>query len=408
MRIKNLIIVSDFGYVNGGNSRVAIQTALALENKKADIYFFCGAEPVDDELARSSVKIDCIQQQDFYEGNGRIKGIIQSIWNLNAAEEFYNKYRKFEKNLTAVHFHSWIRVLSPSVIHIAVQMGFKIFFTVHDYNLFCPNGTLLIFPKNKICHYQPLHMKCILCNCDRRRYVHKLYRMVRFFCLKYALSKMDSYYLITISKKNDMICRQYCSKKCKMMRLIKNPTGMLESTTSERVQVEYNRLFLFIGRISDEKGIRLFCEAISREGYKGIVLGDGYLLGELRIKYKDIIFKGWCDKEEMMIYLRWARALVFPSSWYEGAPLVIMEMLQYGIPCIVSDISSASEIIDDGKNGYIFKNNDIEALSDAMEKIAIEPEEGMRRLSLNAQSSFAKHKISIEMYADELMKFYMS
>ena len=100
--------------------------------------------------------------------------------------------------------------------------------------------------------------------------------------------------------------------------------------------------------------------------------------------------------------------MVFPSSWYEGAPLVIMEMLQYGIPCIVSDISSASEVIDDGKNGYIFKNNDIEALSDAMEKIAIESEEGMRRLSLNAQSSFAKHKISIEMYADELMKFYMS
>ena len=124
--------------------------------------------------------------------------------------------------------------------------------------------------------------------------------------------------------------------------------------------------------------------------------------------YNNIIFKGWCAKQEIMTYLKRSRALVFPSLWYEGAPLVIMEVMQHGIPCIVSDVSSASEIVDDGKNGFIFKSNDVESLSDTMGKIAVEQEENMRILSVNAQNTFAKHEISMEMYANELLKFYMT
>ncbi len=408
MQVKNIIIVSDFGYVNGGNSRVAIQTALALEYKKFQVYFFCGTTPVDDELIKSTVRIDCIQQQDFYEGNGRLKGSVQGIWNFKAAREFYNYYKKLDKNQTVVHFHSWIRVLSPSVIYMAARMGFKIYFTVHDYNLFCPNGTLFIFPQNEVCYYRPLDRRCILCNCDRRKYVHKLYRLVRFLCLKYALRQVDHHYLVTISNTNDMICRQYCYAHNRTIKIVKNPTSMMNHIAYGRIEVEYNKSFLFIGRVSDEKGIRLFCEAITRGGYEGIVLGDGYLLDELRNKYNNIIFKGWCVKQEIMTYLKRSRALVFPSLWYEGAPLVIMEVMQHGIPCIVSDVSSASEIVDDGKNGFIFKSNDVESLSDTMGKIAIEQEENMRILSVNAQNTFAKHEISMEMYANELLKFYMT
>ena len=43
-----------------------------------------------------------------------------------------------------------------------------------------------------------------------------------------------------------------------------------------------------------------------------------------------------------------------------------------------------------------------------MGKIAVEQEENMRILSVNAQNTFAKHEISMEMYANELLKFYMT
>ena len=57
------------------------------------------------------------------------------------------------------------------------------------------------------------------------------------------------------------------------------------------------------------------------------------------------------------------------------------------------------------KMDLFLKSNDVESLSDTMGKIAIEQEENMRILSVNAQNTFAKHEISMEMYANELLKF---
>lgn len=402
MQIENLIVVSDFGFVNGGNSKVAIQTALAVKTDNLNVCFFCGAEPIDDELIEKSVRVVCLYQQDFYEGNNRIKGFFQGIWNKRAEKKFYDSYKSFAVDKTAVHFHSWSRVLSPSVIYIASKMGFKIFFTLHDYNLLCPNGSLFIFPKKEVCHYLPLSIRCILCNCDRRKYMHKLYRILRFLSQEYAFKNIRRCNLITISNQNDAICKEYCNKD-KQVKLIYNPTDM---DVPARVKVENNDTFMFIGRLSDEKGIRLFCEAITRGGYSGIVLGDGYLLKELKIKYTNITFMGWCSKEDVIKYIQKVRTLIFPSLWYEGAPLVIMEMMQYGIPCIVSDVSSATEKIEDGRNGYVFKSNDIGALIQVMDKIM--KNEHLEQVSINAQNSFMQNSVSMEMYANELMSFIQS
>ena len=46
--------------------------------------------------------------------------------------------------------------------------------------------------------------------------------------------------------------------------------------TTEYVSIEKNETYLFIARLSLEKGLDLFCDAISQLGLKGCVLGDGY------------------------------------------------------------------------------------------------------------------------------------
>ena len=41
----------------------------------------------------------------------------------------------------------------------------------------------------------------------------------------------------------------------------------------------------------------------------------------------------------------------------EGIPVSIMEALSYGIPAIATDVGGVSEIIEDGKNGFLLKKN---------------------------------------------------
>ena len=53
--------------------------------------------------------------------------------------------------------------------------------------------------------------------------------------------------------------------------------------------------------------------------------------------------------------------LIFPSSYGEGVPTVVLEALMAtGLPCIVSDLPGCKEIIDDDLNGYLMSNFSID------------------------------------------------
>jgi glycosyltransferase involved in cell wall biosynthesis len=147
---------------------------------------------------------------------------------------------------------------------------------------------------------------------------------------------------------------------------LRNP---IELNKNNPVNIQDNTEYLFIGRLSAEKGADFFCEAISDLGLRGIVIGDGHMLKELKDKYPDINFAGWKKTTEMSRYIRKSRALIFPSLWYEGSPLTIVEIKSHGIPCIVPDKCAACEEITDGETGYIFESGNLQSLKEAIMKI---------------------------------------
>ena len=103
----------------------------------------------------------------------------------------------------------------------------------------------------------------------------------------------------------------------------------------------------------------MFCQAITELAYKGIVVGDGDEKVKLEAKYPNIEFVGWKNKAEVKQYMKGARALIFPSRWYEGAPLTPLEAMQYGIPCIVSDVSAACEYAKEQDNIFSIEQENL-------------------------------------------------
>ena len=57
----------------------------------------------------------------------------------------------------------------------------------------------------------------------------------------------------------------------------------------------------------------------------------------------------------------------------EAAPVAVMEAMACGVPCIVSVIGGAPDMIDTGRNGILVPQKDVAAIADAMERIATEP-----------------------------------
>ena len=54
--------------------------------------------------------------------------------------------------------------------------------------------------------------------------------------------------------------------------------------------------------------------------------------------------------------------MIFPSIWYEVSPLTPLEVMAFGIPVICSDLNAASDFIDNGISGLIYKGAETEEL----------------------------------------------
>lgn len=249
--------------------------------------------------------------------------------------------KSLDRETTVVHVHGWTKALSSSIFDVLFKTKFKTVLTLHDYFTACPNGGYFNYKKNEICTIRPLSGECIKCNCDSRNYIFKVYRIVRQF-VQNKIVKLNKKLknVITISEFSEKILKNTLNEKVNIRRIY-NPIDAEEE--KEIVNPQNNTYYLYVGRITKEKGVDLFCEAISELDLTGIVVGDGSERIKLEEKYSNIKFVGWKNEKEVKEYMKGARALIFPSRWYEGAPLTPLEAMQYGVPCIASNVSAAKD-----------------------------------------------------------------
>lgn len=400
---KTAVIVYDYAFINGGASKVAIKTALGLRKRGIKVIYFSAVGPVCPELSESDVKNVCLNMDDINTGK-KVNAICNGIWNLRAKRELQKILYNLDRNQTIVHFHGWSKALSSSVVHVASSMKFKVFVTLHEYFSLCPNGGFYNYQKEAICCCRPMSLRCILANCDKRNYIQKMWRVCRQLVQDFVVRRNKHIIYISISDLNENIVRRYLSGKqfCR----VKNPVEMGEKPIQD---IGSNKGILYVGRLSEEKGIELFCEAL--EGLRergltvqGIVVGGGEYGNKLIEKYPEVEFVGWKNNEEVQRFMRTSRALVFPSKWYEGAPLTIVEAMSIGLPCIVSDCTSAAELIQDNCNGLIFRSNDIFSLEEKL--IDILKDNTAERLHKNICGDFDRNEYLDETYISNLLYAY--
>ncbi len=335
--MRHIVVVNDYGFVNGGASKIAIFTAIELAKRGEDVSFFCSVGPVCDELASSKVRTICLNQNDI-NNKSRLKVLLEGTNNKQAKREFETLIKGFNNDLVIVHIHSWTKALSSSIFKLMKNFkNVSAVVTLHDYFSVCPNGGLYDYKHKKICTIKS-DFRCCFCNCDKRNYAQKVFRYYRFVRQKSDMKWIHNYiYISDLNKKVFLEKRHGDDKMFYVRNFIEMPSSMVWN------QSENHDFYLYVGRVSEEKGVDVFCEAVSSLNENGVVIGDGPIKEELEKAYPSIHFIGWQGQTVINEYVKKAKAFVFCSKWYEGAPLVVVEMLLRGIPCIISDKSSAVE-----------------------------------------------------------------
>jgi glycosyltransferase involved in cell wall biosynthesis len=142
------------------------------------------------------------------------------------------------------------------------------------------------------------------------------------------------------------------------------------------------RVITFIGRLDEQKGLDLLLEATAHletsvEGVEVWLVGDGPVRTELqRLATKlgiDDRVKFWGYQAQIERYLYASDIFALPSR-YEGMPIVLLEALAAGIPCVVSRVGDNDLVVEDGKQGLVVPPNDAAALAKALNLLLLSPE----------------------------------
>ena len=350
-----IILVLDTAFVNGGQAKVAFDSALGLKALGHDPVIFAAVGPIVQELTDAGIEVHCLDQAVLAKDGSILKAAWRGIHNADAAEALEALLAGEKRGETVVHIHGWAKALSSSIALPIARSGLPCLYTMHEYFPLCPNGGFYNYQKHQHCQLKPMSLACLTTHCDSRSYLHKAWRSARTAVLQHVhhlpAVMQDVAYFHPFQRE---IITRHLPEGTRLYEVanpieVENLGPKPDPTAGE---------ILFLGRISMEKGVFVFAEAARLAGMTPVFVGDGPLVGELMKRYPETRLLGWQNGAGVRKHLREARALVFPSLWYEGQPLTVLESLALGTPVIAADGCAGRESVIDGETGLWFRQAD--------------------------------------------------
>lgn len=297
-----------------------------------------------------------------------VVAFARAPWNRGAARQIGELTEQLEPDLVHVH-NTWF-ALSPAVFASLGRLGVPVVLTLHNYRLLCAAATL--FRDGMPCHdclgshpWHAVHHRCYrdsvlesavaagtIALHQRRQTWH---RDISAFI---ALSEFGRQRFMEGGLPGDRIVVKSNS--------VADP-GPRDTPPSDSTTV------LFVGRLAEEKGVGTLLEAWLRQPPHGLeltVVGTGPLEAELRrAAPKSVRFLGAQPHEVVTSLMLSSRALVFPSLWYEGQPLTPLEAAAAGLPVLLSDLGSMTEMFSPGADELLVPPGDVTALGAGLERL---------------------------------------
>jgi glycosyltransferase involved in cell wall biosynthesis len=371
--------------------RAATQEALSAPAKILSVHNFYQQAGGEDHAFANEASI--LEQNGhtvvrYEDSNHRISSGAASglaaVWNESSYRKLLAVFRSEKPDL--VHFHNTFPLISPAGYYAAAKQRIPVVQTLHNYRLLCAGATF--FRDGKVCE-QCLERQSLL-----PALVHACYRdsrpataaVITMLAAHRAAGtwqrRVDVYVTLT-----EFSRRKFIAGGLPAERIAVKPGVLARDPGAGQGRGGYA---LFVGRLCEEKGIRVLSEAW--QGLSGIpltVVGEGPLAGT--VWPSGVTRLGRQSREDLLTLMKNAYVLVVPSIWYEGAPGVIMEAFACGVPVIASDLGSMPELVSNHQTGLLFKSGDA---ADLVRKVrwAFEHSEEMTPMRFAARREYeSKH-----------------
>jgi glycosyltransferase involved in cell wall biosynthesis len=142
----------------------------------------------------------------------------------------------------------------------------------------------------------------------------------------------------------------------------------------------------YIGRLSGEKGIQHFAQALptilnNRQDLRALIGGDGPLRESIEASLQEggvisrVNFPGWISHDDLPEYLNQLQLLVLPS-YTEGLPNIMLEAMACGTPVLATPVGAIPDIIADGVTGFLMEDNSPNHIAENVIRALSSPDHG--------------------------------
>jgi glycosyltransferase involved in cell wall biosynthesis len=288
-------------------------------------------------------------------------------WNVRAANRLRGAVRAFRPDIAHVH-NTWF-AMGPAVIHALRSLDVPVVMTLHNYRLLCAAATLYRdgAPCEDCVGSHPWHGVQHLCYRDSMVQSAAAAATIAWHGGRGTWSRDVDLFLAL----SEFGRRRFIAGGLPAAKLLVKPNSVGDPGPRENPP-STSRTVVYVGRLSKEKGVDVLLEAWSRvdNDLDLVIVGTGPLEGLLRqTAPPSVRFLGHQTPESVTTLLMTARALVFPSTWYEGQGLVAIEAAAAGLPVLLSDLGAMAEIFAPHADELLFEPGDSSALRSRLERL---------------------------------------
>jgi glycosyltransferase involved in cell wall biosynthesis len=288
-------------------------------------------------------------------------------WNPAVRKELAARLRASRPDV--VHIHNTFPLLSPSVVAACADAGVPAVATLHNYTMVCPPGTL----------HRDGHI-CTECvgGSPLPAVKHGCYRGSTVATLPMAAGMVANrrrwwtgisrFFCISAAQRDLLVSAGMPGERMAVKHNFVTDPGVRRTGDGSHV--------LFLGRITEEKGVGLLMQAWDRLGgalgVPLVIAGTGPMQDEVATwaaTRSDVSYVGLQNKAECRALTADAVAVVAPSTWLEAFGLVVVEAMAAGVPTVAAAHGAFPELVEDGVTGLLHQPNDATSLADRLREV---------------------------------------
>jgi glycosyltransferase involved in cell wall biosynthesis len=397
-----IIQANKFYALKGGAERYMLEVSDWLETQGHEVLPFAMQHPDNRESRFSEFFVSYIQTESTRSSAWQaLRTVGRMFYSLEARRKLATLITHHKPDLA--HIHNIYTQISPSILDTLTDQRVPVVMTVHDHNLISPQYNIWAqgcgedyrnvgMIKGTLSRYHKHSMAASFIQTA----VYKFHRWLRIYEKNVDIFICPSQYM-----KRQLVAGGFPKEKIRVNHYGIDP-HMVES------REDHDGYMLFVGRLSDEKGIETIVRAAKLApdiAFK--IVGRGpemERLHRLAEGAENVEFMGFRMGEELADLYRGAMAVLLPSRVHENFPLTILEAMAAGKPVIASEVGGVPEIVEDRVNGLLVNPVDLHGWVEAIMRLAYD--EDVRRFMSAAARNTVEQRFHIDDHERRLMAIY--